>query len=242
MMPIHLAVHMLFCTASPVVFLQVTRCLAGLAAHTATWATFVLNERGEVLTTVITTSERLDALEPVASGLVGRYHAGKERPVVLYTDQDCCVADTAKSRLQQLFDAWRDIVIRLDAWHFMRQFALGVTSDSHPYVSRLAACLFEWDEGDVRLLERAKRQELESSGVQAPKDRAVRLAVTKDEPVRHCRRRTVYWGIRARRLLRSYCAQLRKISARSAQQFGGHFRKKLMGLHHPPPLHGRVLN
>ena len=182
MMLIHLAVLLLFCTPSPVVFLQVTRCLAGLAAHTATWATSVGNERGEVLTTVITTSEGLDALEPVASGLVGRYqHAGKERPVVLYTDRDCCVAGTAKSRLQLLFDAWRDIVIRLDAWHFMRRFALGVTSESHPlygtYMSRLAACLFEWDEGDVRLLERAKRQELEDSGVQAPTDHAVRLTV-----------------------------------------------------------------
>ena len=76
----------------------------------------------------------------------------------------------------------------------MRRFAHGFTSESHPLygtpMSRLSACIFEWDDGDVRLLERAKRQELEASGVQAPTDRAVRLAVSK-ELARRCRRRTV---------------------------------------------------
>ena len=101
-------------SACVVFFCQVTRCLAGLAAHTATWATSVGNERGEVLTTVVTTSESFDALQPVANGLMDRFErAGKERPVVLYTDRDCCVAGT-QSRLQQLFGAWRDLVIKLD--------------------------------------------------------------------------------------------------------------------------------
>ncbi|KAF0310614.1 hypothetical protein FJT64_018410 [Amphibalanus amphitrite] len=45
------------------------------AAQTATWATSVGKDRGEVLTTVVTTSERLDTLEPVGSG-----RTGKERP------------------------------------------------------------------------------------------------------------------------------------------------------------------
>ena len=148
-----------------------------------------------MLTTVVTTSESFDALQPVANGLMDRFErAGKERPVVLYTDRDCCVAG-AQSRLQQLFGAWRDLVIKLDTWHFMRRFAHGVTSESHPLygtlMSCLSACIFEWDDGDVRLLERAKRQELEASGVQAPTDRAVRLAVSKKELARHCRRRTV---------------------------------------------------
>ena len=60
-------------------------------------------------------------------------------------------------------------------------------------MSRLAACLFEWDEGDVRPLGQAKRQELEASGVRVQDltDRAVWLVVMEVELARHCRRHTV---------------------------------------------------
>ena len=62
-----------------------------MAAGTAAWATSVANERGQVLTTVLTTSESLDVLAPPALGLVDRHRrAGQQPPAALYTDQDCC--------------------------------------------------------------------------------------------------------------------------------------------------------
>ncbi|KAF0310613.1 hypothetical protein FJT64_018409 [Amphibalanus amphitrite] len=67
-------------------------------------------------------AEELDTLEPVVSG-----RTGKERPAVLYRDRDFCLAGGAQSCLQQLFGNWCGLVITLDAWHFMRRFALGIT-------------------------------------------------------------------------------------------------------------------
>ena len=114
-----------------------TKKLAGLAAGSASWAISVGNERSQVLITVLTTPERLYALEPLAAGLVSRYHrAGQQDPAVLYTNRDCCWLGGGRSRLQELFAEWPQLVVRLDAWHFMRRFAPGVTSPSHPCTGR----------------------------------------------------------------------------------------------------------
>ena len=68
---------------------KVCRKLQGKAANTASWATSVGNERGEVLITVLTSSEGGPALKPLADGLVGRYRAAEQpSPVLLY--RDCC--------------------------------------------------------------------------------------------------------------------------------------------------------
>ena len=108
------------------------------------------NERGEVLITVLTESESDDGLAPLARGLVDRYRrAGRPRPLVLYTDRDCCRQD-GPSKLVALFDGWEGMPVRLDVWHFMHRIALGVTSESHPLYGT-------WDAADHRLLQRAKR-------------------------------------------------------------------------------------
>ena len=72
---------------------------------------------------------------------------------MLYTDRDCCRLGGGRSRLQELFADWPEPIVPLDAWHFMRRFAVGITSPSHPLygtlVARLSACLFERDTEDV---------------------------------------------------------------------------------------------
>ncbi len=70
---------------------KVCKKLQGAAANTASWATNVGNERGEVLISVLTESEGNEGLHQMAVGLMGRYqHAGVEPPLLLYTDRDCC--------------------------------------------------------------------------------------------------------------------------------------------------------
>ena len=49
---------------------KVCKKLAGEAARTATWVTNVGNKRGEVLISVVTDSEGLLALKPMADGLM----------------------------------------------------------------------------------------------------------------------------------------------------------------------------
>ena len=51
---------------------KVCKKLAGAAARIATWVTNVGNERGEVLISVVTDSEGLLALKPMADSLMRR--------------------------------------------------------------------------------------------------------------------------------------------------------------------------
>ena len=123
------------------------------------------------------------ALKPMADGLVKRYNAaGQCPPRVLYTDCECC-GDQRSSRYNQLFEAWPDLMVRLDIYHYLRRFAQGVTSESHPlyavFMSKLASGIFEWDRADVEKLESVKREELKAAGIANPSDSAVRTAITK---------------------------------------------------------------
>ena len=52
---------------------KVCKKLQGAAAGTATWVTNVGNERGEILMSVVTDSEGLLALKPMADGLMKRF-------------------------------------------------------------------------------------------------------------------------------------------------------------------------
>ena len=52
---------------------KVCRKLQGQAANNAAWATNVGNERGEVLISVMTSSESIEALRKMADGLTTRY-------------------------------------------------------------------------------------------------------------------------------------------------------------------------
>ena len=69
---------------------KVCKKLQGAAANTASWATNVGNEKGEIVISVLTESESSDSLA-MAEGLMDRYKkAGKHPLLLLYTDRDCC--------------------------------------------------------------------------------------------------------------------------------------------------------
>ncbi|KAL2082089.1 hypothetical protein ACEWY4_021907 [Coilia grayii] len=163
---------------------KVTKKFVGAATGTSAWITNVGNEYGQVLMSVLTAAEG-DGLANMASGLMRRYQdAGKVPPKVMYVDGHCCAAE-GRRKTSQLFHEWHELVIRLDPWHLMRQFARGVTSDSHQlyglFMARLSLAIFEWDAGDLGRLREAKQSEEEGS-------RDIKLSAR--ELVRHCRRRT----------------------------------------------------
>ncbi len=69
---------------------KVARKLAGRSYGTATWATNIGNEHGQVIMSVLTASEGF-GLGPMIEGLIKRYRvAGVAPPEVLYVDRDCC--------------------------------------------------------------------------------------------------------------------------------------------------------
>lgn len=167
-----------------------------MAAGTASWATNVRNEIGQVLQCIIKTSESAAALQNMADGLTKRYKdAAADPPRVLYTDRDCCSGTEGRpSKYQILFSEWNGMLVRLDIFHFLRRFAVDVTSESHhlyaTFMSRLSNCIFEWDSAAVELLHRAKCAEMVAAGIPRPSEAAVRKAVSKQEMSRHCRRCT----------------------------------------------------
>ena len=144
---------------------KVCRKLQGAAADTANWATSVGNERGELVMSVLTSSESSPSLKQMADGLVWRYRdAEQPPPQVLYTDRDCCSVNTT-SKYQTLFEEWGEALqVRLDIWHYMRRISGGITSESHPlygmFMSRLSTAIFEWDMGDLTHLLEAKKSEM----------------------------------------------------------------------------------
>jgi hypothetical protein len=174
---------------------KITKKLQGAEASTASWVTNVGNEKGEVLNSIVTTSESMGSLQVMADGLINRFsRAGVTPPVLLYTDRECCSTQEGGSKLQLLFSAWENLLVRLDIFHFMRRLAVGVTSESHPlysvFMASLSRCIFEWDQQDLESLYAAKKSELVGNGVKNPSSEAVRSAVGKKELAQHCRRRT----------------------------------------------------
>lgn len=130
-------------------FAQVTKKLGGKAAGAATWVTNVGNEFGQVLMSVLTDSEG-GGLNDMTEGLMQQHReANATPPKVLYVDRDCC-----SWRMQAKFHHWEQMEIKLDVWHFLRRFATGCSSESHAlystFMSRLSACVFEWDPEDLQ--------------------------------------------------------------------------------------------
>uniref|UniRef100_UPI00358E8398 uncharacterized protein n=1 Tax=Myxine glutinosa TaxID=7769 RepID=UPI00358E8398 len=173
---------------------KVCKKLQGETGNSASWCMNIGNENGEILLSIITTSEACPTLKDMANGLMDRYQkAGKEPPKLLYTDRDCC-SMFGPSKFAVLFNRWEDIEVRLDIWHFMRRLALGCTTESHPlygtFMARLSHCIFEWDKADVDALAHAKKSEMVKMGLSNPSESAVHKAITREELARHCRRRT----------------------------------------------------
>ena len=70
------------------------RKLQGVEAESANWVTNVGNEKGEIMISVLTSSESTSSLKPMVDGLVKSFKvAGMEPPQILYTDRDCCGSD-----------------------------------------------------------------------------------------------------------------------------------------------------
>ena len=120
---------------------KVCKKLQGEAANSASWATNVGNERGEIVQSVLTCSEGIPTLQKLADGLVERYSkAGQPPPVLLYTDRDCCCTD-GPSKYQILFKEWDGLQVHLDIWHYMKRLAGGCTMESHPLYGTFMARL-----------------------------------------------------------------------------------------------------
>ncbi|PIK44872.1 hypothetical protein BSL78_18257 [Apostichopus japonicus] len=173
---------------------KVCKKLQGLAAGSAQWCTNVGNERGEILQSVLTTSESISSCQDLANGLMKRFETAQQAPpTVLYTDRDCCKIG-GDSKFKILFSKWEDLEVRLDIFHFMRRLALGCTTESHPlygvFMSRLSSVIFEWDSDDLKKLQDAKKKELEMDGIPNPSLSAVQKAITKEELERYCKRQT----------------------------------------------------
>ncbi|KAL0195365.1 hypothetical protein M9458_008937, partial [Cirrhinus mrigala] len=112
---------------------------------------------------------------------------------VLYVDCGCCT-EVGETKLKTRFRGWPDLMVRLDIWHFMRRIALGCTTDAHQlypiFMSRLSACIFEWDAADLSVLREAKRALLMSQGWPSLADEDVNKHLTREELALHCWRRT----------------------------------------------------
>lgn len=173
---------------------QVAKKLQGKAGRTASWATNIGNEYGQVLMSVLTTREG-EGLEDMVKGIQDRYAAAKvEAPEAIYVDRDCC----SKKFPEMIHAGWPDTFIRLDIWHFMRRLASGVTTESHPlyqpFLAGISQAIFVWDDADLKRLVAAKQGQLQERGLVVTTDQA-RRQIERWELALHCRRRTREPGV-----------------------------------------------
>ncbi|KAJ8280900.1 hypothetical protein GJAV_G00060730 [Gymnothorax javanicus] len=102
------------------------------------------------------------SLDLMVAGHIRRYsEAGVAPPKLRHVDCGCCVKAEGETKLKPSFGGWPDIVVKLDIYYFMRRLAAGVAKDAHTlypiYIACLSCCIFEWDAGDVSLLQWVKR-------------------------------------------------------------------------------------
>ncbi|WAR12544.1 hypothetical protein MAR_026724, partial [Mya arenaria] len=169
---------------------KVAKKLAGQSRGTASWASNVGNEKGQVLMSVLTSREGY-GLASMVDGIVDRYdRAAEDPPQVLYVDRDCC----GDSEIHRMFHAWPLMKVRLDIWHFMRRFSAGCSTDAHIlyplFMSRLSKAIFEWSSEDLEKLKEAKTAELMQRQVERPSSEDICHWLTKRELALYCRRRT----------------------------------------------------
>ena len=109
---------------------KICRKFAGEVANSPNIALNVENKRGEILQSVMTSSEAVTSLQPLADGLVVNCYsaADVDPPVLLYTDRDCC-SESGPSKFQVFFGVWESLQIPLDIWHFMHRLEVGCSSE-----------------------------------------------------------------------------------------------------------------
>jgi len=134
-----------------------------------------------VLVSILTAAEGA-GLANMAAGLVNRYlQDGQAPPVILYVDSDCSGAAT-----KRLFQRWCDLHIRLDIWHFMRRLVSCCTTESHQlyrlFMSKLSACIFQWDSDDITALKAV----LVQIGVSGLLEADVLGRLSREELTLHC--------------------------------------------------------
>jgi hypothetical protein len=171
---------------------KIVKKLAGHSSGTASWATNVGNEMGQVLLSVLTASEGV-GLAPMANGLMKCYStADVPSPEVLYVDRDCCAGSIVRTK--DPFSRWEDLLVRLDIWHFMSRFSICCTTESHQlygeFMSRMSQCIFHWSKEDMDLLKKAKKNQLLQQDIVNPSDADVIERITRRELALHCRRKT----------------------------------------------------
>ena len=162
---------------------KVTKKLQGVEANTASWATNIGNEKGEILNSILTTSESIASLQVMADGLISRFsQANVPPPVLLYTDRECSSTQEGASKYQLLFNSRENLSIRLDIFHFMRRLAVGCTIQSHlrcpVFTASLSRFILEWDQQDLDALYAGKKEELSAKGVKNPPTQAIREATS----------------------------------------------------------------
>lgn len=152
---------------------------AKAAAATAAWATNVGNEKGEVLISVLTSSESIESLQDMVDGLVycmilvpcslllsAACLADVSPPTLTYTDQECS-SGSGTSTINRLFSGRPHLEMCLDIFHFMRRLDRGCRTESHPlygiFMSRLSGYIFERDPEDYSPFLMAKIAKLKAS-------------------------------------------------------------------------------
>ena len=168
----------------------------------ASWATNVGNEYGQVLTSVLTVAEGA-GLDKMAEGLMRRYEEASEpKPDIIYVDRDCCGRDGPA--ILQYFKQWKEVTVRLDIWHFMRRIARGCTTESHAlygkFMSGLSNVIFVWDSKDLDLLIEAKSKELKTP---ITNREYILTRISREELMKHCKR-TTRSSVDLRRRLREH--------------------------------------
>ena len=101
---------------------------------------------------------------------------------------------TGVTPVHRWFRPWTPAV-KLDAFHFMRRFTRGCTTEHHPlygtFCHSLTACIFEWDKDDYERLKQAKKSELvKKTPGHVPTDAEVLRNITSSEKAKYCRRTT----------------------------------------------------
>jgi len=129
-------------------------------------------------------------LANMANGLVNRYEQSSQPPpVLLYVDCDCCSDAT-----RRLFQPWQDLQIRLDIWLFIRRFASCCTNESHPmyklFVSKLSACIIQWQSTDVPALYCAKLAKLAEKSASGLINADMLWKVSRNKLALQCHRTT----------------------------------------------------